>query len=82
MSLYQVTVVPDRGKREDSEMSEKAYLLISAAIFALVAVLHVVRLVNHWSFQIGVVAVPLWGSWLGLVIGTRHLRKMVIPLAD
>ncbi len=50
-------------------MSEKNYLLISAAIFTLVALLHFVRLFTHWSFQIGAVTVPLWGSWLGLLIG-------------
>lgn len=50
-------------------MSEKNYILISAAIFTLVALLHFVRLFTHWSFQIGAVTVPLWGSWLGLLIG-------------
>ncbi|WP_026734984.1 hypothetical protein [Fischerella sp. PCC 9605] len=51
-------------------MSEKNYILISAIVFALVALLHLVRLFTHWSFQIGTVAVPLWGSWLGLLIGS------------
>jgi hypothetical protein len=50
-------------------MSEKNYILISAAIFTLVALLHFVRLFTHWSFQIGAMTVPLWGSWLGLLIG-------------
>jgi hypothetical protein len=50
-------------------MSEKSYLLISATIFALVAILHIVRLFNHWSVQIGTMVVPFWGSWLGLIIG-------------
>ena len=50
-------------------MSEKNYLLISAIVFALVALLHFVSLFTHWSFQIGTVTVPLWGSWLGLLIG-------------
>ena len=50
-------------------MSEKNYLLISAIIFALAALLHFVRLFTHWSFQIGAITVPLWGSWLGLLIG-------------
>ncbi|NJM74348.1 MAG: DUF4175 domain-containing protein [Scytonema sp. RU_4_4] len=50
-------------------MSEKAYLLVSAVIFALAAMLHIFRLLNHWSLQIGTVAVPFWGSWLGLIIG-------------
>ncbi len=50
-------------------MSGNAYLIISTVIFALVAALHLVRIVNHWSLQIGAVTVPFWGSWLGLVIG-------------
>jgi hypothetical protein len=50
-------------------MSEKNYLLISATIFALFALLHVVRLVTHVSVQVGAVAFPLWGSWLVLIIG-------------
>ncbi|BAU63543.1 hypothetical protein STA3757_09080 [Stanieria sp. NIES-3757] len=50
-------------------MSEKNYILISATVFALVALLHLVRLLTHWSFQIGTMTVPLWGSWLGLLIG-------------
>ncbi len=50
-------------------MSEKNYILISAIVFALVALLHLVRLFTHWSFQIGAMTVPLWGSWLGLLIG-------------
>ena len=50
-------------------MSQKNYILISATIFTLIALLHFVRLFTHWSFQIGAVTVPLWGSWLGLLIG-------------
>ncbi len=50
-------------------MNEKNYVLISATIFALVALLHCVRLFTHWSFQIGAFTIPVWGSWLGLLIG-------------
>jgi hypothetical protein len=50
-------------------MREKTYLLITAIIFGLVALLHLVRLVNHWSVQLGTFAFPFWGSWLGLVVG-------------
>jgi hypothetical protein len=51
-------------------MSEKNYLLVSAIIFAVIALLHLIRLLAHWSLQIGTVTIPLWGSWLGFVIGT------------
>jgi hypothetical protein len=50
-------------------MSEKNYLIISAGVFVLVAILHFVRLLNHWSLQVGTVIVPFWGSWLGLALG-------------
>ena len=50
-------------------MSKKNYLLISAIIFSLVALGHLVRLFTHWSFQIGTMTVPLWGSWLAVLIG-------------
>lgn len=51
-------------------MSEKNYLLISASIFALFALLHLVRLLTHWSVQIGAMTFPLWGSWLVLLIAS------------
>jgi uncharacterized membrane protein len=49
-------------------MSKKVYLLVSAAIFALVALLHLVRLATHGSVLIGAVTFPFWGSWLVLLI--------------
>ncbi|BAZ10015.1 hypothetical protein NIES4071_18290 [Calothrix sp. NIES-4071] len=49
-------------------MNGKVYILISAAIFAFMAVLHLIRLVNHWSVNVGAITVPFWGSWLALVI--------------
>ena len=49
-------------------MTEKNYLLVSATIFTLVALLHVVRLFTHWSFQIAAVIVPVWASVLGLLV--------------
>ncbi len=50
-------------------MNEKNYLLISAILFALAASWHLVRLVAHWSVQVGTISIPFWGSWLGLLIG-------------
>ena len=50
------------------EMKTRAYLMISGSIFGVVAVLHVLRLVNHWPFQLGPWALPLWASWFGVVV--------------
>jgi hypothetical protein len=50
-------------------MSERNYLLISAIVFALIAFLHLLRVITHWSVQIGTMMFPIWGSWLAIVIG-------------
>ena len=45
-----------------------SYAAVSALIFALVAVAHVLRLVNRWTVAIGPYNVPMNVSWAGLVV--------------
>ena len=49
-------------------MTEKTFATIAAVIFALVALLHLLRLVMGWSAVIDSWAVPMWVSWVGLVV--------------
>jgi hypothetical protein len=49
-------------------MTEKTFVTIATVIFALVAVLHLLRLVIGWSVIIDTWTVPMWVSWLGLVV--------------
>ena len=44
----------------------RLYFLITTIIFGLVACLHLLRLVNHWSVIIGPWTMPMWISWIGL----------------
>lgn len=44
------------------------YATISALIFALVAIAHLVRLVKQWAVQIGPASIPMSVSWIGLII--------------
>jgi hypothetical protein len=44
------------------------YAAVSALIFALVAVGHLVRISKRWTVTIGPLAVPMSVSWAGLVI--------------
>jgi hypothetical protein len=46
------------------------YAVISALVFAVVAVAHLIRLVNRWAVQLGPYSVPMSVSWIGLVIAT------------
>lgn len=49
-------------------MREQKFFLISATIFALIALLHVFRLVTNLPVQVGAVTFPIWGSWLGAIV--------------
>ena len=49
-------------------MTEKTFSTIAAAIFEVVAVLHLVRILMGWSIVIEGWTVPMWVSWVGLVI--------------
>jgi hypothetical protein len=49
-------------------MSRRAYLLVSAAIFSLVALLHLARVVFGWSALIGGWSVPMWLSWVAIIV--------------
>jgi hypothetical protein len=46
----------------------RAYLQISGALFGIIAVAHLLRLVRHWPIDLAGHVVPLWVSWLGLVL--------------
>jgi hypothetical protein len=46
----------------------RAYLVVSGVLFAAVTLLHLLRLVYGWAAQIGMWTVPLWVSWLGIVV--------------
>jgi len=48
-------------------MSARIYLVISGAIFGIVAVFHLLRVVNSWGLVLGAWSVPMWVSWLGAV---------------
>lgn len=47
---------------------ERAYLLVSGALFGVVALVHLLRAINGWTFVIGMVDVPVIASWIGFVV--------------
>jgi hypothetical protein len=47
-------------------MKDKTYLSISGAFFGLIATIHLLRIINGWTFQIGSWTFPMWLSWLGI----------------
>ena len=49
-------------------MKTQTFVMVSAAIFGLAAIAHLVRAVQGWTLQLGPYALPPAVSWIGLVI--------------
>jgi len=49
-------------------MTEKTFSTVAAVIFAVVALLHLLRLVMGWAIVIDSWTAPMWVSWVGLVV--------------
>jgi len=43
-------------------MSHKSFMSVASLIFAIVAVMHILRLINGWEIMIGDFMVPTWAS--------------------
>ncbi len=49
-------------------MTAKTYVLTASVIFALVAVMHIYRLVAQWDVFVGGHPVPMWVSIAGALV--------------
>ncbi len=44
------------------------YAVVSGVLFGVVAVLQAVRALNQWPVHVGTFEVPVWASWVALVV--------------
>ena len=49
-------------------MSQKTFLLTAGVIFALIALGHILRVVFALEWTVQGQAIPMWASWLALLI--------------
>ena len=49
-------------------MTAKNFAMLAAAIFAIVALAHIARLFYDWPVTIGTLSIPMWASWVGVVV--------------
>jgi hypothetical protein len=49
-------------------MDQKTFSIVAGLIFTLVALFHLVRIYMGWPVDIGDWSVPMWFSWIGLVV--------------
>jgi hypothetical protein len=48
--------------------SQRTGLRVASAIFALAAIIHIVRLFTHFAVQIGGQIIPMGASWVFLIV--------------
>lgn len=61
-------------------MSQKTFSLIATVIFLVVGLMHALRLFLGWHIELNGWSVPMWVSWIGLVVGL-YLASEGIGLA-
>jgi hypothetical protein len=52
-------------------MTMKTFCTLAAAIFALIALLQLIRIVMGWSVTLNGVDVPFWASWIAVIVRQR-----------
>jgi hypothetical protein len=53
---------------DEAHIMQSKYALVSGAIFGVVAVIQAIRAFNQWPVQVGPFAVPVWFSWIALIV--------------
>lgn len=49
-------------------MGHKRYCVVSGVLFALVALAHLLRILNGTAIHIDAMAVPMLASWVGFIV--------------
>jgi hypothetical protein len=46
----------------------KTYSSVTAALFLVIAIAHLLRIILGWEVGIGGLSIPFWVSWLAIVV--------------
>lgn len=49
-------------------MDQRTFSFVAGLIFAIVALLHLLRIYVSWPVVVADWSVPMWVSWIGLVV--------------
>jgi hypothetical protein len=49
-------------------MEQRTFVMVAGVIFALVALIHLIRICLGWPAVIGGWSVPMWASWVALIV--------------
>ena len=51
-----------------NRLSRKTYITVTATLFLVVAIMHLLRIIFGWQVEIGGLSIPFWVSWLALPV--------------
>ncbi len=49
-------------------LDQRTYNTITAVLFLIIGTAHLLRIIFGWPAQIGGLNIPLWASWLALIV--------------
>lgn len=49
-------------------MSSKSFYSITGTVFLVIAVGHLLRILNGWEAVIGSFTIPVWASWIAVIL--------------
>lgn len=49
-------------------MTIRSFCTLAAAIFALIAVLQLIRIMMGWHVTLNGIDVPIWASWIAVIV--------------
>ncbi|MBI2176349.1 hypothetical protein HYU40_03295 [Candidatus Woesearchaeota archaeon] len=61
-------------------MDKKTFSTIAGVVFAVIAVLHLLRAILGWQAVIGSFEVPMWLSWVAAVVAAYLAYSALRPV--
>ena len=55
-------------ERRAGRLNRKTYMTVTATLFLVVAIMHLLRIIFGWQVEIGGLSIPFWVSWLGVLV--------------
>ena len=49
-------------------MNRNTYLTVTATLFLIVAIAHLLRIILGWQVEVGDLSIPFWLSWLAVLV--------------
>jgi hypothetical protein len=49
-------------------VNRNAYLTVTATLFLVMGIVHLLRIILGWHVEIGGLSIPFWASWLAVLL--------------